>query len=821
MRRSRAITSALMRSRTDNPVLRYRALAIITAIVIAWPLQAEAQGPERIAMITIRAPVRTELALIARLGLDAQVSPFGGDAVVFADQKELEVLRAAGIAFQIMHEDVEAWFASRLDASLGPGSMGGYFTLAEVLAKVDELSTAYPGIISPKFSVGTSLEGRDIWAFVVSDGPDPASPDLGRPAVFYNSLTHAREPISVMQLLAFVEDMARGWTANDPTILSLLASRELWFVPVINPDGYYFNEVWRPGGGGMWRKNKRDNDGDGTFNPDVDGVDLNRNFGYKWGEDDVGSSPDPGSETYRGATPFSEPETRAVRAVFDRRPFQFCLNYHAYSNVYLYPWGYTSTPMDSLEAYHRWIRRLSTFNHYPYGTGTEMIGYHTNGGAVDWQYGDRGVMALVPEVGTWFDYFWPPTLRIPTLIREQIGPNYLTAWMAGGVLLPDDVETVEVTGNGNGWIDPGETVDITVTWTNAGFTRAVTGATATLAVLGPGAIVLDGTSVIGDLAVGEGRKVTDTFRIRADAVPRGRRMEFALRVDAANGYTRIDTIGVMVGEPDLLLQEDAEDDLSGWNLSGGFALTEIEPYAGSYSISDAPNGYATHRENLIALRAPISLREYHGAVLRFMGRQLVGPRNIAAIIVSTNPYVSPLPPDRTVDADPVIYYTTGNREGWEEIEVDLTPFVGTDRLWLGWYTGYRNTYDLEGGWSIDNIRVEAWSSTTGNTEAGTGSILLGTPFPNPSNPSSSRPLHASADLSGLGSGWSSVTLKVFDVRGRHVATLIDGSLENRFYAQLPGWDGYDDLGRRVPSGIYLMELRAGGARSTRKLLILR
>ncbi len=66
-----------------------------------------------------------------------------------------------------------------------------------------------------------------------------------------------------------------------------------------------------------------------------------------------------------------------------------------------------------------------------------------------------------------------------------------------------------------------------------------------------------------------------------------------------------------------------------------------------------------------------------------------------------------------------------------------------------------------------------------------------------------------------------MTLKVFDARGRHIATLIDGSLENRVYEQLPGWDGFDDQGRRVPSGIYLLELRAGGARSTRKLLILR
>jgi len=794
---------------------------LVAAVILLWPQPGEAQDPEQIAMVTVGSPDRFALTRISRLGLEPHLSPFGGDAVLFADTGDLEALRAAGIPFRVMHEDAEAWFADRLDSTLGPGSMGGYYTLDEALAKVDELATAWPEIITPRFGVGTTIEGRTIWAFIVSDDPDPLLPDPSRPAVFYNSLTHAREPIGLMQLLAFVEDIAAGWGRNDPSIRSLLATRELWFVPVVNPDGYYYNQVSSPGGGGMWRKNKRDNDGDGVFSRGADGVDLNRNYGYHWGEDDIGSSPDFSSGTYRGTSPFSEPETRAIREVFDRRSFQFCLNYHAYGNVYLYPWSYTPASMDSLEAYHRWLRRLNPFNHFAYGTGTEMIGYHTNGGAIDWQYGDRGVMSLVPEVGTYFDYFWPPTLRIPALMKEQVGPNYLTAWLAGGVLLPDGVSAAEVTGNGNGWIDPDEQVDITLTWTNAGFTRAVTGATATLSMLGPDAAVIDGASVIGDLGIGESRKVTDTFRFRVDAVPRGRRLEFAVRVDAAGGYTRIDTLAVMVGEPVRLLDENGEQGLAGWDADGGFALSDNDPWAGGFSLSDAPNGYLTHGESTLTLTAPISLRGYHGAVLRFMGRQQVGPRNIAAVIISTDSAVSPWPLDPTVDIDPIIYYRTGLGEGWDEVEIDLTPFAGSDRLWLGWYTLYRNPDFLANSWSIDDIRVEAWSSTTGNLTSDRGAISLGAPYPNPSNPVPGRSVYVPADLSDLGSGWSSATLKVFDVRGRLVKTIVDGTLENRVYDRLPGWDGRDDRGRRVASGIYLFELTADGARSTRKLLILR
>ena len=81
-------------------------------------------------------------------------------------------------------------------------------------------------------------------------------------------------------------------------------------IPVINPDGYVYNELIEPDGGGMHRKNRRNtNCGNGTTR----GVDLNRNFGYEWGADNIGSSSDPCSEVYRGDSAFSEPEAQAVR----------------------------------------------------------------------------------------------------------------------------------------------------------------------------------------------------------------------------------------------------------------------------------------------------------------------------------------------------------------------------------------------------------------------------------------------------------------------------------------------------------------------------
>ena len=112
-------------------------------------------------------------------------------------------------------------------------------------------------------------------------------------------------------------------------------------MPVANPDGYDF--TFEPGHR-LWRKNLRDNDGDGVITAG-DGVDLNRNFPTKWGYDNEGSSPSFGSETYRGTGPASEPETQALDGLLDRVGFEFLINYHSAAELLLYGIGWqVATP---------------------------------------------------------------------------------------------------------------------------------------------------------------------------------------------------------------------------------------------------------------------------------------------------------------------------------------------------------------------------------------------------------------------------------------------------------------------------------------------
>ncbi|MFI6298039.1 M14 family zinc carboxypeptidase [Nonomuraea sp. NPDC050790] len=179
-------------------------------------------------------------------------------------------------------------------------------------------------------SIGKTIQGKDILAAKVTSLAR-ILPDGAKPAVFYSSTQHAREWISTevnMRLLKHV-------VANKAALRSLLGTTELWFLPVANPDGYDFTFTE---GNRLWRKNLRDVNGDGTITRG-DGVDQNRNFPTNFHYDEEGSSSIPSSDTYRGAGPASEPETKAFDGLMKRIRFAFNVNYHSFGPLLLYPLG--------------------------------------------------------------------------------------------------------------------------------------------------------------------------------------------------------------------------------------------------------------------------------------------------------------------------------------------------------------------------------------------------------------------------------------------------------------------------------------------------
>ncbi|MCB9247636.1 MAG: hypothetical protein H6613_03425 [Ignavibacteriales bacterium] len=123
--------------------------------------------------------------------------------------------------------------------------MGGYYTYNEVVQLLDTLQMLYPNLISVKDSIGKSVEGRTIWAVKISDNPDI---EENEPQIFYNSLIHAREPEGMMSLIYFMDYLLENY-GKDEEVTYLVNNQELYFVPVVNPDGYVFNEEMSPSGG--------------------------------------------------------------------------------------------------------------------------------------------------------------------------------------------------------------------------------------------------------------------------------------------------------------------------------------------------------------------------------------------------------------------------------------------------------------------------------------------------------------------------------------------------------------------------------------------
>ena len=191
------------------------------------------------------------------------------------------------IEFKILISDLSKYVNSRnvptVSRNFPLGSMQGNYTWDELNNRFDELQNLYGSIISDRFIIGESVEGRDIWAFKVSDNPDENEQE---PEVLYTGLTHSREPMSMMNLFYFVQVLGENY-GFDSELTYLVNNREMWFIPVVNPDGYVYNENYAPDGGGMHRKNRfNTNCGDGTER----GVDLNRNFSFGWGDNNSGSS---------------------------------------------------------------------------------------------------------------------------------------------------------------------------------------------------------------------------------------------------------------------------------------------------------------------------------------------------------------------------------------------------------------------------------------------------------------------------------------------------------------------------------------------------
>ncbi len=359
---------------------------------------------------------KSQIKEIFDLKLDVAYVKAGEYIDIITDREEFDRLRSWGYDVVVVHRDLVAFYQSRLDKEK---DMGGYHTYSEVMVALDSMHALYPSLTTAKMDIGHSLEDSVIWAIKISDNPEV---DEDEPEVIFNSLIHAREPAGMEVLLYFMWHLLDNY-GTDPEATHLVNDREIWVVPVVNPDGYCYNEYQHPGGGGMWRKN-RYYCGSGEW-----GVDLNRNWGYMWGYDDSGSSPYCDDETYRGPAAFSEPATQVMRDFILSRNFVMSLDNHTHGEWLLIPWGYDYIYTPDHDLFVAITESMAVFNGYTPATCWEAM-YPVNGGSFDWEYGELGIIGVSPEIGNDDDGFWPPPSRIPVLNELMLQPNLLWAELA-------------------------------------------------------------------------------------------------------------------------------------------------------------------------------------------------------------------------------------------------------------------------------------------------------------------------------------------------------------------------------------------------------
>ncbi len=244
--------------------------------------------------------------------------------------------------------------------------------------------------------IGKTVQGKDIVAVKVTKGATRVR-DGSRPAVLYSAAQHAREWITPEMDRRLLHHYLDNY-GTDAEIKKIVDTTELWFVPVANPDGYdfTFTEDHR-----LWRKNLRDNDGDGVINAGADGVDPNRNYPAKWGYDNEGSSPVPASETYRGTAPASEPETQALDGLMRKIKPKYLINYHSAAELLLYGVGWqvaTPTPDDQISQALVGDDANPAVPGYDPDISAEL--YTTNGETDDQASTAYGTVAFTPEMST-------------------------------------------------------------------------------------------------------------------------------------------------------------------------------------------------------------------------------------------------------------------------------------------------------------------------------------------------------------------------------------------------------------------------------------
>lgn len=683
----------------------------------------------------------------------------------------------------------------------GFGSMGGFYTYDEVVQQLDSLRGLYPAIIGAKQVIGTSNEGRSIYAVKLSDNPD-IDESAAETAVYFDALHHAREPMSMSVLLYYIYWLVENY-GSDPEATYLLNEREIFFVPVVNPDGYVYNQQTNPNGGGFWRKNRRNNAGSCT------GVDLNRNysFGYNTG----GSSSDPCSDTYHGTAPFSEPEAAAVRDFVAAINPPIGFSTHSVRGAYLNPYGYTSTS-PAFDIYSEFAGDFSASNQYIYGRTSEILGYTSSGTTRDYLH-SVGTYGWTPEIGG--SGFWPSASEIIPLCSEYLYSQKYLTWVAGAFADFQDYRVLNPQG-----VIAGDTLDLEIAVNNRGLRRQADNVTVAIESDYPEIVFLQAVTAFSAIAPRTIVSNTGTplRMVLSDNAGFFDEIPLYLSVSQDGIVTSRDTVTVRVGRRQVLFEDGGENGMINWETAGpggNWDTTSVGFVRGTHAFADSRYGNAANNANQsMTLKLPLSLWNTGKPVLSYWAKwAMESDVDYARAQISFNDgrvWVT-LGSDHT--------QLIGGQQGYSDINnwvyqsFDLTAYRNNDITIRFWYI---SDGGLNGdGIYIDDVRVTDYRQQLVSVPEPGDNIVRSTRlkqnFPNPFNPATAIPFELASS--------AEIRLTIYNLLGEQVRSLASGVFSAGSHEIR--WNGRDDAGESVAAGTYIYRLESGGQKLSQKMYLIK
>ncbi|MEL6357261.1 MAG: M14 family zinc carboxypeptidase, partial [Bacteroidota bacterium] len=568
------------------------------------------------------------------------------------------------------------------------GSMGGFYTFAEIVQQLDEMRSLYPGLITEKFSIGTSIEGRDIWAVKISDNPE-TNEAASEASVYFDALHHAREPASMATVINFMFYLLENYT-TDPQIAYLLNNREIFIVPCVNPDGYEYNRLTVPGGGGLWRKNRRNNPG-----TTCEGVDLNRNYDTDW----FGTTNNPCSNSYRGSAIFSEPESQAIRDFVTSIQPPIAYTAHTSGGYWLGP---DFSDGQTLFAIHAEINNdCLDENEYIYGDADIILGYAA-GTTQNWMLETFGTLSWTPEIGT--TGFWPSISEIIPLVNQQIKAYEYAVWVAGAIM---DFQGFGVLNNDG--LSANQNLQLSVEVKNKGLSRTANNVQVTVIPDHPSINTVSGTQTYGNIASRTEATNFTPFEFSVGAgINAGTEVKFYVEVRQEGVLSDLDSFLLTVGERSILFEDGAEGGTINWISSGSgstWQSSNEDAYQGNNCFVDSRLGHtSSNNSRSFGMNSSISLVGTNNPRLEFAAKWgLHTSTDYVRLQISTNGGGSwsniSTSAMGTISGQPAFV----ENERWTYQSVDLSAYIGQSVRFR--FVSFSNSSLRSDGFYFDDFRI--------------------------------------------------------------------------------------------------------------------